>query len=180
MAGRRETTRREAAEQVVSGLDISTDTLDGPARLVEMHAAFYGRDWDFGDFFRDKIAADLQEFRNALPHQDCRLWFARRAGKTVGSIAIDGRAAAARGAHLRWFILDDGARGSGAGARLIDTALDFCRARRFPSVYLWTFAGLDAARTLYERRGFGLVEQSDARTWGVRVREQRFVLTLAP
>ena len=180
MAGWRESKGREAAEQGVTDLLISTDARDGPDRLVEMHAAYYGRVWGFGEYFRDKVAADLQEFRDATPSLDCRLWFARRDGETIGSIAIDGRAAAEKGAHLRWFILDDGARGAGAGARLIDTALDFCRARNFASVHLWTFAGLDGARKLYERRGFRLAEEFDAQTWGVRVREQRFVLTLAP
>lgn len=164
----------------MTDLEISTDARDGTARLVEMHAAYYRRDWGFGDYFRDKVAADLGEFVGALPQADCGLWFARRDAATIGSIAIDGRAAPKCGAHLRWFILGDAARGTGAGARLIDTALDFCRARNFESVYLWTFAGLDAARSLYERRGFRLAEEVDAETWGVRVREQRFVLTLAP
>ena len=97
----------------------------------------------------------------------------------VGAIAIDGRWASSSGAHLRWFVVDDSARGTGAGARLIDEALAFCQRRGFRSVYLWTFAGLDAARRLYERRGFRLVEEIDAETWGARVREQRFVLTLS-
>ena len=42
---------------------VSDNAADGPARLVEMHAAYYGRAWGFGTFFRDKVAADLQEFR---------------------------------------------------------------------------------------------------------------------
>ena len=156
-------------------VEIVEDCADGPARLVEMHARYYGREWGFGDYFRNKVAGDLVEFRSALPDADCRLWFARRGETTAGSIAIDGRNAATHGAHLRWFIVDDIARGSGAGARLIDTALAFCAERSFPSVYLWTFAGLDAARRLYEARGFALVEENDARTWGAAVREQRFL-----
>ena len=155
-------------------IDIVRDCPDGPDRLVAMHADYYRRAWGFGDYFRDKVAADLAEFRRAQPHAGCVLWFARRAD---GSIAIDGRHADADGAHLRWFIVDDVLRGTGAGARLIDAALAFCRERRFAAVHLWTFAGLDAARRLYETRGFRLVEEAEDETWGVRVCEQKFVLT---
>lgn len=156
-------------------IEIIGDAADGPARLVEMHGSYYLREWGMGDFFRDKVAADLAGFRAALPHPDCAIWFARRNGRVVGSVAIDGRAARAMGAHLRWFIVDDGLRGGGVGARLLDAALAFCAERRFDSVYLWTFAGLDAARRLYESRGFRLVEECEARTWGARLVEQRFV-----
>ena len=156
-------------------VEIVADCADGPARLVEMHVRYYRREWSFGDYFRDKVAGDLAEFRSGLPDADCRLWFARRGARTVGSIAIDGRRAAAQGAHLRWFIVDDSIRGTGTGARLIDEALAFCAERGFPSVYLWTFAGLDAARRLYEARGFALVEETEAATWGASVREQRFL-----
>ena len=40
-----------------------------------------------------------------------------------------------------------------------------------------TFTGLDAARRMYEARGFRLVEETEAQSWGKSVREQRFVLT---
>ena len=40
--------------------------------------------------------------------------------------------------------------------------------------YLTTFAGLDAARHLYETAGFVLEGESDADPWGGGVREQRF------
>jgi GNAT superfamily N-acetyltransferase len=159
--------------------DIVEDCPDGPSRLVEQHARYYAREWGFGDFFRDKVARDLAEFRHALPHVDCGLWFARRDDATVGSVAIDGRARE-NGAHLRWFIVDDRLRGGGVGAALIDSALAFCRQRAFDSVYLWTFAGLDAARRLYEARGFRLEQEVEAETWGRRVREQKFRLYLAP
>ena len=143
-----------------------------------MHALYYAREWGFGPFFESKVAREVGEFALSLPRADSQIWHARRDGRVVGAIAIDGHAASKAGAHLRWFILDDSARGSGIGARLLDAALDFCRARSFAAVYLWTFAGLDSARKLYETRGFRLAEEKEAESWGVRVREQRFVLDL--
>lgn len=161
-------------------IEIEGDSDEGAAWLVAAHESYYAREWRFGDFFRDKVAADLADLRAELPHEDCAIWFARSGGRIVGSIAIDGRHAATTGAHLRWFMAGDGARGTGVGAMLIDAALVFCRAREFASVYLWTFAGLDAARRMYEKRGFLLEEEIEDETWGVRVREQKFRLVLKP
>lgn len=170
---------RRGARSGLDDMDITDDLPPGAlARLVEMHALYYARDWGFGAFFEARVAREAGEFAGALPRPDSRLWTARRDGRIVGSIAIDGRHAAREGAHLRWFIIDDASRGTGAGARLLDTALAFCRQQRFARVYLWTFAGLDAARRLYESRGFRLAEEQDAESWGVRVREQKFVLPL--
>jgi hypothetical protein len=55
--------------------------------------------------------------------------------------------------------------------------LDFCRRKRYPAVYLWTFEGLAAARHLYEKHGFVLVEQHPGDQWGMTVNEQRFEWT---
>lgn len=163
----------------MSNIEISAELVPGVlGRLVEMHAVYYAREWGFGPFFESKVAREVGEFASSLPRADLQIWHARKDGRIIGAIAIDGRAAFAAGAHLRWFILDDSARGGGSGARLLDAALDFCRARSFAAIYLWTFAGLDIARKLYESRGFRLAEEKDAEDWGVRVREQRFVLDL--
>ena len=159
-------------------IEVSSDHCPGGlGRLIEMHALYYQREWGFGRYFEIKVAREAAEFAAALPRADSRLWFAMRAGRVVGSIAIDGRKAATEGAHLRWFILDDSSRGAGAGAALLDAAMAFCREQAFGRVHLWTFAGLDAARKLYEARGFGCVEEIEASSWGVRVREQKFEWT---
>jgi GNAT superfamily N-acetyltransferase len=82
-----------------------------------------------------------------------------------------------RGAHLRWFIVSDALRGRGVGTMLMDAAMEFCRDKGYSQTYLWTFAGLSAARRLYEKAGFVLVEERSGAQWGVEVKEQRFELT---
>lgn len=176
-AGSRPDTTFRSDGGPLKDIEISERATPGAlARLIEMHALYYAREWDFGAFFEARVARDAGEFVASLPRADSRLWFARAGDCVTGSIAIDGRDAANDGAHLRWFILDESARGGGAGARLLDTALAFCRAQEFSGVHLSTFAGLDAARRLYESRGFRLVAEAEAESWGVRVREQRFEL----
>ena len=44
----------------------------------------------------------------------------------------------------------------------------------FARTGLWTFKGLDAARHLYERNGFRLVNEYAGAQWGVNLMEQRF------
>jgi hypothetical protein len=55
-------------------------------------------------------------------------------------------------------------------------ALQFCRQKKFPLVYLSTFAGLDAARRLYEKAGFRLRAEGEGDHWGKTVVEQAFEL----
>ena len=144
-------------------------------RITEMHARFYARHAGFGAYFEGKVAAGLAEFVPRLEQPCNRLWLAHQGGQIVGSVAIDGEDLGHHRAHLRWFIVDDGIRGSGMGRRLLQQALDFCDRIGFAETHLWTFSGLDAARRLYESAGFVLEEEFDGDQWGKPLREQRFV-----
>ncbi|MCB5285990.1 MAG: GNAT family N-acetyltransferase [Candidatus Cloacimonetes bacterium] len=146
-------------------------------RVVEMHGRYYHRHWGFGQFFEAKVATELSEFLTRYDAASDGFWTVQVDGRVEGSISIDGRHAMTRGAHLRWFIVSDALRGRGAGSRLMDAAMDFCRDKGYRQIYLWTFAGLSAARSLYEKAGFALVEERSGTQWGVEVKEQRFELT---
>lgn len=147
-------------------------------RVVELHGAYYHTYWGFGAFFEAKVAGGLAEFINRHDDQRDGLWTATTNGRVEGSIAIDGANVTQEGAHLRWFIISDAHRGQGVGNQLINIAINFCRIKKYPRVYLWTFEGLHAARHLYEQAGFVLVEQHIGSQWGTEVEEQRFELRL--
>jgi GNAT superfamily N-acetyltransferase len=147
-------------------------------RVAALHGTYYHQHWNFGLFFEAKVATELAEFLEQYDPQRDGFWTALQGGRVEGSIAIMGRHAAEEGAHLRWFILSDALRGKGAGKRLVDTAVDFCRTAGYKRVYLWTFEGLDAARHLYEQAGFRMEEQRKGSQWGTEVNEQRFGLRL--
>ncbi len=146
--------------------------------VVALQARYYAEAWRFGTFFEAKLARELAEFAGRYdPRQDLIL-SAVDGARTLGSITIDGSDPAAPEGylHLRWFILGDGSRGRGVGRALMTESIAFARSLHRPGVYLWTFAGLDAARRLYDDAGFVLVEEHAGETWGTRVTEQRFVL----
>lgn len=147
-------------------------------RVAELHGTYYHGHWGFGLFFEAKVATELATFLGRYDEQKDGFWAALVGGRIEGSITIDAAHAAAEGAHLRWFITSDGLRGKGFGNQLISTAMAFCRSQRYKRVYLWTFEGLNAARHLYEKTGFRLVEQHKGNQWGREVNEQRFELEL--
>ncbi|PKQ19547.1 MAG: GNAT family N-acetyltransferase [Actinobacteria bacterium HGW-Actinobacteria-6] len=143
-------------------------------QIVSLHGSYYHEHWGFDSFFEAKVATELGSFMLEYDPARDGLWLAIAGGRIEGSVAIDGSRAFTDGAHLRWFIVADALRGKGIGGRLIRTALDFCQEQGYSKVYLHTFAGLDAARQLYEREGFELVDEHNGSQWGVEVLEQRF------
>lgn len=143
-------------------------------RITEMHGSYYAREHQFGAFFEAKVAAGLAEFSSRLDKPDNQIWLATLDDRVVGAVAIDGEDLGNNDAHLRWFILDDGCRGSGVGRKLMAAAMAFCDARAFAAVHLWTFNKLTAARKLYESFGFVLSKEWQGDQWGSSLTEQQF------
>jgi GNAT superfamily N-acetyltransferase len=161
--------------EAVTDIEITAgQTPEAPGRIVEMHATYYAEHWGFGPYFEERVAGDLAEFLERYDPARDGLWLVTVGGRVEGAIAIDGIRADSEGAHLRWFIVSESMQGRGIGGELLCTTLDFCRAHAYPAVYLWTFSGLDAAKHLYEREGFVLVEEQPGSQWGTEVLEQKW------
>ena len=165
----------------MSGVEIIKGYLPGSlGRVAELHGRYYHEHWGFGLFFEAKVASELAAFLQRYDEARDGFWTVSLNGRVEGAITIDGRHGDTRGAHLRWFIVSDALRGKGAGGHLMETALRFCRSRNYPKIYLWTFEGLAAARHLYKKCGFALVESHKGDQWGMTVDEQRFECELNP
>ena len=163
----------------MSNIEFKSGYIPGSVgRIAELHGTYYHQHWGFGLFFEAKVATGLSAFLERYDANRDGFWTVSVTGKVEGAIAIDGIDAEGKGAHLRYFIMSDVLRGKGMGNQLINTAIDFCRSRKYDRVYLHTFAGLNAARHLYEKVGFVLVEQVRGTQWGQEVDEQRFELVL--
>jgi len=143
-------------------------------RITEMHGSYYAREHNFGGFFEGKVAQGLADFTNRLDKTCNQIWLATANDRIIGSVAIDGEDLGNNEAHLRWFILDDGCRGSGLGRTLIQKAMSFCEEQKFSAVQLWTFNKLTAARRLYESFGFELTKEWQGDQWGNTITEQQF------
>ena len=147
-------------------------------RIVEMHARYYSEYWGFGPFFEAKVATELSDFIGRFDDKKDGFWTASSNNRVQGSIVIDGIKSDAEGAHLRWYIVSGAIHGQGIGRQLISIAMDFCRRRQYSQVFLWTFAGLEAARHLYEKNGFKLVHEQQGSQWGTTVTGQKYVCEL--
>ena len=143
--------------------------------VIRAHGTYYAREWNFPAYFEAKVAREMGEFLTRLADRDALL-SAWDGATFLGSLTIDGTDPALDPgqAHLRWFIMTDAARGRGIGRQLVQAGMDHLRAHDFASCYLTTFAGLDAARRLYEQAGFTLAKEEEAESWGSKVREQLF------
>jgi len=149
-------------------------------RVVELHAAYYAHALGFGLPFETKVATDMAGFLRRFDSARDLFRVVTADGRIGGSIALDASRPSASGtAHLRWFILEDALHGQGIGRRLLEEALDRARAIGGRGVHLWTVAGLDASRRLYEQAGFRIVEEFIGDRWGKPMTEQRWELSFA-
>ncbi|MHB2168786.1 GNAT family N-acetyltransferase [Alsobacter sp. R-9] len=145
--------------------------------IVAEHGRYYETHWRLGPVFEAKVAQGLGELVARLDPTRDLLLAALLDEAVVGAIAVDGSGpeAATRGARIRYFILSDAARGRGVGRLLLGGAMAHIRDAGFDRAWLTTFAGLDAARHLYEQAGFRLEHEALDTSWGTPLTEQRFV-----
>lgn len=129
--------------------------------VTQLHGAYYAEHWGLGLYFEAKVASELAVFLSQFDPARDGAWIARLDGEFVGAVFIDGKASESEGARLRWFIVSPAHQGKGIGNRLMDTALTFCKQVGFKRIYLTTFAGLEAARHLYDKYGFRVCNEED-------------------
>ncbi|MEM6745178.1 MAG: GNAT family N-acetyltransferase [Pseudomonadota bacterium] len=146
--------------------------------IVSANARWYADHWGFGLPFETKVAAGLAEFLPRAGKDDLILSAWDKTGGApsfAASLILDAQDPACRPgeAYPRWFIA---ARpGGGLGRRMMEEAVGWLDARGL-ACFLDTFAGLHAARRLYEAHGFTLVHEAPDGSWGVEVRGQRVEL----
>jgi GNAT superfamily N-acetyltransferase len=147
-------------------------------KITEIHAVYYHEHWGFDVSFETQVGKELSVFVSEFDESRDGLWAATADGKFAGAVAIDGHNAMVDGARLRWFIVAPDLQNAGLGNRLISRAVQFCKDKKYPKIFLWTFEGLDAARRLYERHNFRLCETHEVDQWGQRIKEQKYELLL--
>jgi ribosomal protein S18 acetylase RimI-like enzyme len=158
---------------------IRTDPKPGDlGYVIYRHGKLYGDEYGFGVSFEMYVAAGMFEFYQKYDPQLDRLWICEHIGKVVGFLLLMHREKNA--AQLRYFYVDKEYRSIGLGKKLMEQYMEFLKAKRYASSYLWTTHELDAAASLYKKHGFRLTEEKESTSFGKRLKEQRYDLTLGP
>jgi len=132
--------------------------------IVERHGALYQQEYGWDARFETlvaRIVADFAEHRD--PRRD-RAWIAEVDGEPAGCVLCVHRDDEV--ARLRLLLVEPNARGLGIGTRLVEEALRFAREARYRTITLWTHSVLTAARHVYERAGFRLIETNEHNEFG--------------
>jgi GNAT superfamily N-acetyltransferase len=144
--------------------------------VVARHATLYAQEYGWGDPFEGMCAQIVADFiANYDPARE-RCWIAERNGKTVGSVFLVKDSD--DGARIRLLLVDPMARSLGIGMRLVEECISFARQAGYRKITLWTHSVLTAARNIYQRTGFKLVDSKPHSNWGKEVVGETWELEL--
>lgn len=144
--------------------------------VVERHGALYAEEYGWDQTFEALVAKIVADY--GVSHDSAResAWIAELNGVRVGCVfcvrADDDIA------KLRLLLVDPSARGHGIGSRLVDECVRFARQVGYREMTLWTNDVLTAARRIYERTGFELVDEDKHHSFGHDLVGQNWNLTL--
>ena len=140
--------------------------------VIARHGRLYADEYGWDLRFESLVARIAADFVDKLEPAREACWIAERDGANVGCVFLVQARDDATGepvagsAQLRLLLVEPAARGLGIGARLVDEALAFARSVGYRRMMLWTNAGLDAARAIYDARGFRLVAEERHHSFG--------------
>jgi DNA-binding MarR family transcriptional regulator/N-acetylglutamate synthase-like GNAT family acetyltransferase len=144
--------------------------------MVERHGALYAAEYGWDASFEALVARIVADFGAEHDPARERAWIAELDGRRAGCILCvraDGETA-----KLRILLVEPWARGHGIGSRLVDECIAFARAAGYRRMVLWTNDVLVAARRIYERAGFELVEEGKHHAFGHDLVEQTWARNL--
>ena len=143
------------------------------ARQAILYTGEYG--WN-GDY-EALVARILADFHQSFDPDRDAAWIAEMDGRMAGSIFLVHGDEPDVG-KLRLLYVERDARGTGVGKMLVAACIDRARAVGYKRLDLWTNSVLSAARAIYERAGFVLVDETPHHSFGKDLVGQTWSLAL--
>jgi DNA-binding MarR family transcriptional regulator/GNAT superfamily N-acetyltransferase len=128
------------------------------------HGILYSEEYGWDETFEALVAEILVKFiKNHDPERE-RIWIAQLGNEPVGCVMIVD--AGDNVAQLRLLLVEPKARGKKIGKRLVDECISFAKQKGYRKMKLWTQSNLHAAREIYVKNGFELVEEKPHHSFG--------------
>jgi len=144
--------------------------------VIMRHGQIYTEEYGWDNTFEGLVAEIAGKFLTHFDPARERCWIAELDGRPAGCIFLVKHTQTV--AKLRLLLVEPWARGHSIGTKLVDACIAFAREARYRRITLWTQNNLHAARRIYQRAGFQLVEESPHHAFGVDLVQQVWELKL--
>jgi DNA-binding MarR family transcriptional regulator/GNAT superfamily N-acetyltransferase len=143
--------------------------------VVQRNGAIYAEEYGWDASYEALVARIVAHYAGRADPREAG-WIAEVDGAPVGCVFCMRKDDAA--AQLRLLLVEPAARGLGIGDRLVAECLAFARRAGYPEIVLWTNDILTAARRIYQRFGFELVDSEPHHSFGHDLTGQTWRLSL--
>jgi DNA-binding MarR family transcriptional regulator/GNAT superfamily N-acetyltransferase len=141
------------------------------------HGVIYAQEYGWDATFEALVAQIVSDYISNLNPARERCWIAEMDGEIVGSVFVV--QASQETAKLRLLLVEAKARGLGLGTRLVEECIRFARRSGYKKLTLWTNSVLVAARHIYQKTGFKIVDQEEHHSFGKDLVSETWELDLA-
>jgi DNA-binding MarR family transcriptional regulator/GNAT superfamily N-acetyltransferase len=132
--------------------------------VVARHGELYTQEYGWDSTFEGLVAEIAGKFLQDFDPLRERSWIAELDGQRAGCVFLVKESETV--AKLRLLLVEPFARGLAIGSRLVQECIAFARQSGYRKLTLWTNDILHAARRIYQREGFRLVEEEKHYSFG--------------